>query len=229
MPLCRSFPGAFAPAVAIIEGSTTVPYQAMAPAPAPTAAPAPTPAPAPAPSQRTSTLPVSRPDTTSRPAGGHTVDRRRSVDGIGDIVQAGETSPYPHLRPRERPTVGRLFAAARAGARTLAEDVPGGSLPAAGRWWAVPPANGAGPSATVAELRPTEIVSLPVGRGSAGLGGVLYLARGRAHLVAVSGSGRMLSVRELTPGRGRVVAEPGGYQLINTGSEPAVVAFAAAH
>lgn len=146
------------------------------------------------------------------------VSRRVSADGVGDVVLAGASSGYDHLRsphPRAGRTVGDLFRAAQAAAARGDDDA------AASEWREV-----AGP-------RPGEVhrhvlavggfAPLPDGGP---LGGMVYLVRGQVHAIATAPDGRLLAVRPLRAGSGWVCASRRNHQLINTGSAPALVVHA---
>lgn len=165
---------------------------------------------------------VSREDTV--PAG--TASRGVSVEGIGDVADAGRRSGYAHLAERRLPTIGRLVAAARGAAAVLARPT---LWPARrGHWQPAPRAarRGAGGRLRVSTvaLEPNGFVPGPVSPRAAGME-VLFLVSGRAHLIASDPDGRMRSAADLAPGRARVVGGAlGGHQhLVNTGEEVAVV------
>ncbi|GAB3443805.1 hypothetical protein GCM10027570_12320 [Streptomonospora sediminis] len=146
-----------------------------------------------------------------------------SPEGIGDIVLAGRPAPYAHLRTRRAPTVGRLAAAARSAAAALARTALQSGRN--GRWQPAPRAARRG---TAGRMRVSTLVLAPNGFAavSAGTGGreaVLQPAGGRVHLVTAEPNGEMRAVQELAEGRARVLGSADEHQLINTGSEPAVV------
>ncbi|CAL9462582.1 hypothetical protein SUDANB121_02682 [Nocardiopsis dassonvillei] len=149
-----------------------------------------------------------------------------SVEGIGDVVDAGRSSGYAHLAGHRLPTVGRLAAAARGAAAALARPT---LWPARrGRWQPAPRvarrhAGGRLRVSTVA-LEPNGFVSGPVSPRAADME-VLFLVSGRAHLISSGADGRMRSAAELVPGRARVAGGSlgGNRHLVNTGDEVAVV------
>lgn len=151
---------------------------------------------------------------------------RVSMEGIGDVVDAGRSSGYAHLAERRLPTVGRLVAAARGAAAVLARPTLWPTR--RGHWQPAPrvarrQASGRVRMSTVA-LDPDGFVSGPVSPRAADME-VLFLVSGRAHLISSGSDGRMRAAAELAPGRARVVGGSlGGYQhLVNTGGETAVV------
>jgi hypothetical protein len=152
-----------------------------------------------------------------------------SLEGIGDVVDAGRRSGYAHLGERRLPTLGRLAAAARGAAASLGR--PALWPPRRGHWQLVPRAArrhaGGRLRVTAVALDPNSFVSGPAPRSSRPHGmEVLYLVSGRAHLIASAPDGQMRSASELAAGRVRVVgsAEGGGsHHLVNTGDEVAVV------
>ncbi|MFV2197166.1 hypothetical protein [Nocardiopsis sp. LOL_012] len=151
-----------------------------------------------------------------------------SLEGIGDVVDAGRRSGYAHLAQRPLPTVGRLVAAARGAAEALGRPALRPSL--RGRWQPAPRAarrHAAGRiRVSVVALEPNGFVPEPEGRPGHGPAlEVLFLVGGRAHLVASGADGSILSAAELTQGRARVVgsAARGRQHLVNTGDEVAVV------
>ncbi|MFL1377237.1 MULTISPECIES: hypothetical protein [unclassified Nocardiopsis] len=164
------------------------------------------------------------PDTTVSSAG--TVSNGVSVEGIGDVADAGRRSGYAHLAERRLPTVGRLVAAARGAAAVLARPTLWPTR--RGRWQPAPRAarrhaTGRLRVSTVA-LEPNSFVSGPVSPRAADME-VLFLVSGKAHLISSGSDGRMRAAAELAPGRARVVGGSlGGHQhLVNTGEETAVV------
>lgn len=79
---------------------------------------------------------------------------------------------------------------------------------------------------TVVAVEPNGFVALPrLGtRGYRAPGtDVLHLAHGRAHTVASAPDGALRAVQELTAGRTRVLGDTHRHQLINTGTDTAVV------
>lgn len=154
-----------------------------------------------------------------------------SLEGIGDVVDAGRRSGYAHLAERRLPTVGRLVAAARGAAASLSR--PHLWPTRRGHWQPAPRAvrqhaNGR-VRVTVVALEPNSFVPGPTPRSFQPYGmEVLYLASGRAHLIASAPDGRMRSASELVAGRTRVVGATWGHGrrhhfLVNTGEEVAVV------
>ncbi|MBB6120873.1 hypothetical protein [Nocardiopsis algeriensis] len=151
-----------------------------------------------------------------------------SLEGIGDVVDAGRPSGYAHLGGRHLPTVGRLVSAARSAAAAL--DRPALRPSRRGRWQSVPRsvrryAAGRLRVSAVA-LEPNSFVPGPSSRASRARGmEVLFLVSGRAHLIASGPDGQMRSAAELGPGRARVLGSAGGdsHHLVNTGDEVAVV------
>ncbi|WP_017609905.1 hypothetical protein [Nocardiopsis xinjiangensis] len=157
---------------------------------------------------------------------------RVSLEGIGDVVDAGARSGYAHLSERCAPTLGRLCSAARDAAADLARS---------SRWpvrrgrWQPAPHNarrhaGERMRVSVVALEPNSFVAGPRVPGHRrGSLEVLHLVGGRAHLIDSGPDGWMRSAAELAPGRTRVVGTPAGggrrgHQfLVNTGDEVAVV------
>ncbi|MGV2385555.1 MAG UNVERIFIED_CONTAM: hypothetical protein LOD86_09880, partial [Thermobifida fusca] len=77
---------------------------------------------------------------------------------------------------------------------------------------------------SVVALAPNGFVTLPAARPTAPVhGDVLLVVHGRMHAVIIGSDGRLLAVQELVAGRTRVLGGVDGRQLVNTGSEPAVV------
>ncbi|MDA2809747.1 hypothetical protein O4J56_03765 [Nocardiopsis sp. RSe5-2] len=157
------------------------------------------------------------------------IDERPAAvpDGIGDIVDAGRRSAYPHLAPpRTAPTPGRLAAAAAAAAAALAR--PSLWPRRRGHWQPAPRparrhATGRMKVSTLA-LEPNGFAALPAPAGGApGPGSVLRLVAGSAHLVSTSPDGRMRALREVPAGRTLALGSGGGRWLVNTGPEAAVV------
>ncbi|WP_159944097.1 MULTISPECIES: hypothetical protein [unclassified Nocardiopsis] len=146
-----------------------------------------------------------------------------SLEGIGDVVDAGRRSGYAHLSERHQPTVGRLVSAARGAAAALGRPT---LWPARRGHWQLAPrsarrlASGRMRVTTVA-LEPNSFVPDPAPQGME----VLYLVSGRAHLIASGPDGQMRSASELAAGRVRVVgtAEDRDQYLVNTGDAVAVV------
>ncbi|MDE3722463.1 hypothetical protein PWG71_13790 [Nocardiopsis sp. N85] len=154
--------------------------------------------------------------------------RAVSVEGIGDVVDAGRRSGYSHLAERRLPTIGRLVSAARGAAAVLVRPTLWPTR--RGHWQPAPRvarrhASGRLRVSTVA-LEPNSFVSGPVPQSTRPAGmEVLFLVSGRAHLISSGADGRMRAAAELSPGRARVVGTAlGGHQhLVNTGEEVAVV------
>lgn len=150
-----------------------------------------------------------------------------SPDGIGDIVMAGARTRYAHLAARSLPTVGRLMAAAHGAAAVLARTR---LWPRRYGHWQRPPraarrhVRGRMRMSVVA-LAPNGFVALPAAHPGteAAHGDVLLLVSGRIHAVVTGSDGRLLAVQELAAGRTRVLGGVDGRQLVNTGSETAVV------
>lgn len=154
-----------------------------------------------------------------------------SLEGIGDVIDAGRRSGYAHLCERRLPTVGRLVAAARGAASALSH--PSLRPTRRGLWQPAPrPArrhtNGR-MRITAVTLEPNSFVAEPTHARRPHSLEVLYLADGRAHLIVSTPDGRMRSAAELAPGRARVVGatregtSPDHHFLVNTGDEVAVV------
>ncbi|MFC9085194.1 hypothetical protein [Nocardiopsis dassonvillei] len=153
-----------------------------------------------------------------------------SLEGIGDVVDAGRRSGYAHLGERRMPTLGRLVTAARGAAASLGRPALWPSR--RGRWQLVPRAArrqaGGRLRVTAVALEPNSFVSGPAPHPSRQHGmEVLYLVSGRAHLIASAADGQMRSASELSADRARVVgsaeASGGRHHLVNTGDEVAVV------
>lgn len=149
-----------------------------------------------------------------------------SPEGIGDIVMAGEASGYAHLAARAVPTVGQLTTAARRATALLAQ--PELWPRQYGQWQRPPrPVRQRVPGRmrmSVVALAPNGFVTLPAARPTAPVhGDVLLVVHGRMHAVIIGSDGRLLAVQELVAGRTRVLGGVDGRQLVNTGSEPAVV------
>ncbi|MFE3458464.1 hypothetical protein ACFXKD_13060 [Nocardiopsis aegyptia] len=183
---------------------------------------------------------VPSPSGASRGNGTSTLDREAPVaapaaprptvtlEGIGDVVDAGRRSGYAHLRGLRLPTIGRLAAAARGAADAL--DRPTLWPSRRGRWQPAPRAARRRATGrlrvTVVALEPNSFVSEPTPRPDRSRGlEVLHLVGGRAHLISSGADGRMRSASELAPGRTRVVGGTGAgrHYLVNTGDEVAVV------
>ncbi|MDA0563574.1 hypothetical protein LG943_04395 [Streptomonospora sp. S1-112] len=171
-------------------------------------------------------LPVTDPAPTPAPASpaARPAPAAPSPDGIGDIVSAGEASPYPHLRTRPAPTVGRLVSAARAAADALERHALWPQRH--GRWQPGPrPARrgATGPMrVTSLVLAPGAAADLPA-RG-ARHGSALRIARGRVRVEAPGGrAAASAPARDLESGRTRVLGSTGRYRVVNTGSEPALL------
>jgi hypothetical protein len=151
-----------------------------------------------------------------------------SLDGIGDVVDAGRRSGYAHLRELRLPTIGRLTAAARGAADALARPTLWPTR--RGRWQPAPRVARRQASGrlrvTVVALEPNSFVAEPAPRPDRSLGmEVLRLVGGRAHVITSGPDGQMRSAAELTAGRTRVVGGSGSghHYLVNTGDEVAVV------
>ncbi|WP_053616958.1 hypothetical protein [Nocardiopsis sp. NRRL B-16309] len=155
-----------------------------------------------------------------------------SLDGIGDVVDAGRRSGYAHLRELRLPTIGRLAAAARGAADALARPTLWPTR--RGRWQPAPRAARRLATGrlrvTVVALEPNSFVPEPAPRPGRSRGlEVLHLVGGRAHLISSGTDGQMRSAAELTHGRTRVVGGSGSgsgsghHYLVNTGDEVAVV------
>ncbi|MFD3687463.1 hypothetical protein ACFWTE_21945 [Nocardiopsis sp. NPDC058631] len=153
-----------------------------------------------------------------------------SLEGIGDVVDAGRPSGYAHLGERRLPTLGRLVSAARGAATSLRR--PALWPTRRGHWQPAPHAARRHASGrlrvTTVALEPNSFVAGPAERSDVPHGmEVLYLVSGRAHLIASAPDGQMRSASELSEGRARVVGAPGGrpghHFLVNTGDEVAVV------
>ena len=157
---------------------------------------------------------------------------RVSLEGIGDVVDAGARSGYAHLSERRAPTLGHLCSAARDAAAALAR--PSRWPVRRGRWQPAPRNArrhaGERMRVSVVALEPNSFVAGPQVPGHRrGPLEVLHLVGGRAHLIDSGPDGWMRSAAELAPGRTRVVGTPAGggrrgHQfLVNTGDEVAVV------
>ncbi|WP_433698700.1 hypothetical protein [Nocardiopsis sp. CA-288880] len=168
-----------------------------------------------------------RPSDTPSPAPGPV-----SLEGIGDVVDAGRPSGYAHLGERRLPTLGRLVAAARGAASSLRRPTLWPTR--RGHWQPAPRAARRHASGrlrvTTVALEPNSFVSGPADHPARPHGmEVLYLVSGRAHLIASAPDGQMRSASELAEGRARVVGAPAGgtarghHFLVNTGDEVAVV------
>jgi len=124
------------------------------------------------------------------------------------------------------PTVGQLTTAARRAAALLAQ--PELWPRQYGQWQRPPrPVRQRVPGRmrmSVVALAPNGFVTLPAARPTAPVhGDVLLVVHGRMHAVIIGSDGRLLAVQELVAGRTRVLGGVDGRQLVNTGSEPAVV------
>ncbi|WP_017613830.1 hypothetical protein [Nocardiopsis salina] len=157
---------------------------------------------------------------------------RVSLEGIGDVVDAGARSGYAHLGERRAPTLGQLCSAAREAAAVLVR--PSTWPVRRGRWQPAPRSarrHAAGRlRVSVVALEPNSFVAGPQSPAHRrGPMEVLHLVSGRAHLINSGPDGWMRSAAELAPGRSRVVGTPAaggqrGHQfLVNTGDEMAVV------
>ncbi|MFE1077454.1 hypothetical protein ACFW31_02975 [Nocardiopsis alba] len=151
-----------------------------------------------------------------------------SLDGIGDVVDAGRSSGYAHLDARGLPTLGQVVTAARAAAASLHRPTLWPSR--RGSWQPAPRSTrrrvGGQFRVTTVALEPNGFVPGPVPRSEEPHAlEVLCLVRGRAHLIAAETDGRMLSATELAIDRARVVGGGGGERrhLVNTGDEIAVL------
>ncbi|MGW5876275.1 hypothetical protein ACWFMI_06950 [Nocardiopsis terrae] len=179
--------------------------------------------------QQASAVTAVRPDPTER------TPRPRvttvSLDGIGDVVDAGRPSGYAHLGGLRLPTTGQLVAAARGAASALRR--PTLWPPRRGRWQPAPRsarrhAGGRFRVTTVA-LEPNSFVPGPTPRsGRPHTMEVLHLVSGKAHLITSGPDGQMRSAAELAVGRTRVVGGVGApgrghHHLVNTGDEVAVL------
>ncbi|MDS1270265.1 hypothetical protein RIF23_08160 [Lipingzhangella sp. LS1_29] len=165
--------------------------------------------------------------TTARPSDQFSWPQPRpapvaDLDGIGDIVDAGRAIPYPELQRDSIPTVGQLLSTAEHLATLLGTDQqwPDGT-------WAEHPVSARLRVRAVA-LRPSGFVSLPPPPASPCPhgGGLLYLARGQAHMVTVSAVGELETAHALAETRGRILARPDVaqvVQLLNTGDRPALL------
>lgn len=151
-----------------------------------------------------------------------------SLDGIGDVVDAGRTSGYAHLSARRLPTLGQVVSTARAAAAALRRPTLWPTR--RGHWQPVPRTvrrrfRGRFRVSTVA-LEPNSFIAgpeAPVDRPRSLE--VLHLVSGRAHLITSGVDGQMLSAAELTRGRVRVMGDGarGRRHLVNTGDEVAVL------
>lgn len=172
---------------------------------------------APATAARVSTEHAPRPRTTTV-----------SLDGIGDVVDAGRTSGYAHLGARRLPTLGQVVAAAGDAATALRRPT---LWPARrGSWQPAPRSvrrlvRGRFRVTSVA-LEPNSFIAGPTSRAAdPHTLEALYLVSGRAHLITSAADGQMLSAAELTSGRVRVVGSGarGSRHLVNTGEEVAIL------
>lgn len=154
-----------------------------------------------------------------------------SLDGIGDVVDAGRTSGYSHLAERRLPTVGQLVAAARGAADSLRRPTLWPTR--RGHWQPAPRGArrhvGGRFRVTTVALEPNSFVPGPARRPDRSHGmEVLHLVSGRAHLITSGPDGQMRSAAELATGRTRVVGGAGSssqshHHLVNTGDEVAVL------
>lgn len=151
-----------------------------------------------------------------------------SLDGIGDVVDAGRTSGYAHLDVRPLPTLGQVVSTARTAATTLRRPT---LWPARrGHWQHAPrtvreQVRGRFQVTTVA-LEPNGFIAGPEPRVDRPHRlEVFYLVDGRAHLITSGTDGQILSATELARDRARVVGEGarGRRHLMNTGDEVAVL------
>lgn len=140
------------------------------------------------------------------------------LDGIGDIVDAGQATSYPELRQPSSPTVGQLMSAAESVAELLTSSTSQSGPD--GVWQEYPLAEALQARAVV--LQPSQFAPLPGARCVRG-GGVLYLAQGQAHMVVMAAEGQLLAVHTLTAHRGRSLASPEAHQVINTGDTPVLL------
>lgn len=175
---------------------------------------------------------MSRQVSPTAPVAPATRPARVSLEGIGDVLDAGARSGYAHLSERRAPTLGHLCSAARDAAAALAR--PSLWPTRRGRWQ---PAHRNARRRTsgrmrvsVVSLEPNSFVAGPQAPGHRhGSLEVLHLVGGRAHLIDSGPDGWMRSAAELAPGRTRVVGSTGGIGqrghqfLVNTGDEVAVV------
>ncbi|MFE9244210.1 hypothetical protein [Nocardiopsis sp. NPDC006938] len=152
-----------------------------------------------------------------------------SLDGIGDVVDAGRTSGYAHLVERRLPTVGQLVTAARGAAASLRRPTLWPTR--RGRWQPAPRSArrhvGGRFRVTTVALEPNSFVPGPARHSDHAHGmEVLHLVSGRAHLITSGAAGQMRAAAELSVGRTRVVggaSRQGHHHLVNTGDEVAVV------
>lgn len=179
--------------------------------------------------QQASAATALRPGTTE-----HTPRPRTasvSLDGIGDVIDAGRSSGYAHLVERRLPTLGQLVSAARGAASTLLRPTLWPTR--RGHWQPAPRSarrhvSGRFRVTTVA-LEPNSFVPGPARRADRPHSlEVLHLVSGRAHLITSGADGQMRSAAELATGRTRVVggtgtAEGDNHYLVNTGDEVAVL------
>ncbi len=178
--------------------------------------------------QQASAATAPRPATTELAPRPRTVSA--SLDGIGDVVDAGRSSGYAHLSERRLPTLGQLASAARGAALSLRRPTLWPTR--RGRWQPAPRSarrhvSGRFRVTTVA-LEPNSFVSGPERRSDRPHNlEVLHLVSGRAHLITSGADGQMRSAAELVAGRTRVVgasgAARGHHHLVNTGDEVAVL------
>ncbi|WP_026119450.1 hypothetical protein [Nocardiopsis ganjiahuensis] len=173
--------------------------------------------------------------TALRPATTEHAPRPRtasvSLDGIGDVVDAGRSSGYAHLSERRLPTLGQLVSAARGAAVSLRRPTLWPTR--RGRWQPAPRSARRHVSGrfrvTAVALEPNSFVPGPVRRSDRPHNlEVLHLVSGRAHLITSGADGQMRSAAELAVGRTRVVGDSsaagqGHHYLVNTGDEVAVL------
>ncbi|WP_211719166.1 hypothetical protein [Nocardiopsis sp. MG754419] len=151
-----------------------------------------------------------------------------SLDGIGDVVDAGRTSGYAHLDARRLPTLGQVVAAAREAATALRRPTLWPTR--RGHWQPAPRSarrqvRGRFRVTTVA-LEPNGFIAGPGTRAErTHTLEALYLVSGRAHLITSAADGQMLSTTELASDRARVVGggDRGHRHLVNTGDGVAVL------
>lgn len=176
-------------------------------------------------------LQTSAPATAPRATTEHTPRPRTatvSLDGIGDVVDAGRTSGYAHLGARRLPTLGQVAAAARDAATALRRPT---LRPARRGHWLPAPRSVRRRirgrfRVTSVVLEPNSFIAGPSSRDEhRHTLEALYLVSGRAHLITSAPDGQILSAAELTPDRARVMGSGarGTRHLVNTGEEVAVL------
>ncbi|GAA2004511.1 hypothetical protein GCM10009799_34750 [Nocardiopsis rhodophaea] len=178
------------------------------------------------------TDPIHTPLPADRPAvsGTDEVSPGNGIDGIGDIALAGRPSGYAHLAARPVATAGRLVAAARTAAASLA--LAPSSLSRRfrrhrGHWYIAPrPVRRAvarGLRVEIAALAPGDSAELPDRRQrpASRRAVALHLVYGEAHLVTPAGEGDPV-IRPFAAGSTRVLGTGNGHRLINTGAGPAL-------